>query len=234
MSTSGAIYRVRMKRPTRFVLQLSACLAAAATLIAGSTCLAILVIPLLAEGPFESEAPPGGASDFMRLMRGTAPSGFESYESPAEMVSDSAIIVHGTIASVEAGRVYPTDDPIQHIMLAIRPDEVLSDDPGRRGRRVYIELPWPEGRNLVQIADTLPAAAEVAVFAHRWDDPGVPVLAQGAARPSGAPVYTPLVQGLWMSDGTKLTSVLTSQEVSEGAWSGVDSWPDLKKAARNG
>lgn len=175
-----------------------------------------------------------GGSEFVRIIQTSSIPDFTPYDSPSAMMADAAVAVHGRVASVEDGRLYSTGVPQFNIMIGIEVDDVLRDDPERKGELIYIELNRPREISVKQYAESLPIGTEAALFAYRWDDPGFRVAKPNAGREQGASVYAPLVQGFWLSDGTRLTSALTTQYVSEGGWAGIDSWEELKAAAQPG
>lgn len=184
--------------------------------------------------PAGSSAATQDGSEFIHIVQTSSIPDFTPYDSPAAMMKDAVIAVHGRVASVEDGRLYATGVPQFNIMIGIEVDDVLRDDSERKGNLVYIELARPRELTVKKYAESLPIGTEAALFAYRWDDPGFRVAKPNAGREEGSSVYAPLVQGFWLSDGTRLSSALTSQYVTEGAWAGIDSWDELKTAAQAG
>lgn len=172
------------------------------------------------------------ASDFITLVKNTGTRDFEPYESPAVMLEETTLAVHGKIASVSEGRRYDLGGiPQYNVMIGISPDEVIKEDPNRRGEMVYFELPRPENVPVDTYAAKLPLGTEIALFAYPWDDPGFELLDRGAGPEPTASVYGPIAQGLWINGKEGLESVLTEEGVSTGEWSGVESWETLEEAA---
>lgn len=183
-----------------------------------------------------SESPSGAptrasADEFIELTQDTQHYMFEPF-TPSQLLELSVVVVHGSVQTVREGRIHDPGGVLNHqIVVGLKPDEILKEDPARRGNLVYIELNRPDDVSADEMAQRLPRGTEVAVFASPGEDPGFPVRNPNAGREAGASIYLPFPQGLWMGSEEGFQSVLTSEEVSQGAWSGVDSWESLKAAA---
>jgi hypothetical protein len=170
--------------------------------------------------------------DAFNEAKGVERINFDPY-TPRRLADESAIVVYGTVKSVEDGRVYdPGGLTMKNVVIGIDPSDIMKDDPDRRGNLVYVELSRVDGDNLDEIADALPKNTDVALFGWSADDPGFAVDGDpDAGREAGSSVYSPLAQGLWFETEDGLENVLTPRATSEGAWAGIDSWADLKQAA---
>ncbi len=199
---------------------------------------ALLVIPAVfltgcgSDANSDSVPKEKDASEFISLVQNTGSRDFEPYESPSVMLDKSTLAVHGKVVSVTEGRRYDPGGFTQYnVMIGVSPDEVLKEDPSRRGEMVYFELPRPDDVPAATYAAKLPVGTEVALFAYPWQDPGFKLLDSGAGPEPAASVYGPIAQGLWINGHEGLESVLTDEGVSTGDWAGIESWATLEEAA---
>ena len=209
-------------------------LAAAALIMAA--CGAVLTSctqnPTSPATPSSIASPASGADPFIQLVQDSQEAIFEPYASPAAMLLQSTVALHGKVASVQEGRGHDSGGLLtHHIMVGIQPDQFIKDDPSRKGDLVYFELARPKSVAATEFAKGLPLGTEVALFAYPWDDPGFKVLKPDAGHEPGGSVYAPLVQGLWMASDNGFRSVLTNAYVSDGEWAEAQSWEGLRAAA---
>lgn len=151
---------------------------------------------------------------------------------PQQLLGSSTIAVHGTVESVRDGRAYnPGGVGMKNVVIAIDSQDMLKDDPARRGDLVYVELSRRDDSTIDAISDALPDGTGIALFGWPAADPGFEVDGDpDAGREADSSVYFPLAQGLWLETADGLENVLTPSATSSGTWAGIDSWPALKEA----
>lgn len=176
---------------------------------------------------------PGAASvDGFNKAKGVVRINYEFY-TPRKLAAESAIVVYGTVDSIEDGRVYDNGLSTRTVVIGIKPSDFVKDDPGREGDLVYFEVNTINSDNLDDIADALPEGTNVALFGWDADNPGAEVQGDAdAGREAGSSVYAPFAQGLWFQTPDGLESVLTTPATtSEEEWAGIETWDALKRAA---
>jgi hypothetical protein len=180
------------------------------------------------ESPIREDPPTGQSlADFLGCMRQVVYD-YQPADTPAQLARQADAVVTGTIADMKAGQSYapsPGSRADGTFVLEVEVDRVLAGDPAVvADGSVYVEMPNPASRN-----DCLEAPVpklhgvffvlDTTNWPYDWT-----VLDEGAGRPAGARITTPLVQGFLIEDSRgKLVSVKDSLKTMSEPWRSLDS-----------
>jgi hypothetical protein len=188
------------------------------------------------EGRPSQQRPPTGQSfaDFLGCMRQVTYD-YEPADSPAHLARQADAVVTGTIADMKAGQSYapsPESRADGTFVLEVKVDQVLAGDPAVvADGSVYVEMPDPASSDACLEAPVPKVhgvffVVDTTNWPHDWT-----ILNEGAGRPAGARITTPLVQGFLVEDPRgKLVSVEDSLKTMSEPWRSLDSVEEVVAA----
>ena len=145
------------------------------------------------------------------IMQRTYHADYDPIASP-ELAADGAdVVVKGRIISVRDGRSVSLagDAPDHYVTFAIKPEQVLREDPNRVGDLVYFELPRPDNLGADVFSNSIPSGLQVTLFGYRVDESVGTVTVGDDGREPGSTLYRSGAQGLFtQAAGRRLESVL--------------------------
>ena len=183
------------------------------------------------------EAPAGDIDRFVALFVADA-ADYEPANGPAELASDSELVIRGTIADIVEGRSFGTEGSPEFTETAVMEIEVSAVLEGRLPRsangRVHVELFGVETPDA--FAEAAPAGAEALLYLVRRPVgspiPGTAVNDPNAGRPAGQPLYGTVTPEGFFLEGTDVLFQPENARAYPGATL-EDVEPDKQSFPRN-
>lgn len=163
---------------------------------------------------------PGGGSvaEFTELFGGQAVD-YDWERSPAALAGRSTLVVQGTIARIDKGRLFGTsaDDPViepKNVMVLNVKRVLRGSLAADANNTVYVELPAPMSRPAADFDRVAPKTADVVLYLVPAPAAGqTPLVDPDAGRPAGQPLYQPInPQGFAVDNGGSVVLVLELAE----------------------
>lgn len=159
--------------------------------------------------------PVNSVDSFVSLATDGIDVDFDALASPADAVGKAHLIVEGNLVDVVDGISVRFADPAytarrakSYATLVVAVDSVISGDPTKvHSGRVYLVVLKSTGVSAQQLSVANPRPHIVAVLHNvtTWTPSKDSQVIRPAAVPSGAPLYAPYTDGMWMQGSGDIT-----------------------------